>query len=907
MVERKSSKRGARRSPLALGLTALALLLCCAFAGSASATQEISEFSTEVSNTQAGGHPDVRYSIAWTTRTGTNEPCHCEDARILDMHFPTGFIGNPHSVPTCSLAEFSLQTCAPESQVGMLEALGTLREAIFNLTPHPDEPGLVGFYVPAAETALFITLHARTDSDYGLDATSGAIYHFVPVPNITVRLWGVPADPSHDASRFPVGKPDGIECDPYPGGCYGPVKSTATPAPYLQNPTTCGVPLTASHSIQYYTGTTVRAESAWPATTGCDALTFNPSLQATPTTTAADSVSGLDVTLRAPQAQSPTAPSPSEIRSVKMTLPKGFSLAANGANGKVACADSELSFETEAAAHCPEFAKIGTSTIDSSALPGPISGSIYIGQALPGQTYRAFVTGDGFATHVKLKGTVELDPASGQVVTTFGNLPQSPIQEVDLHFFGSERGIFATPKQCGSYPVVSRFTPWDAALEDQESTSQITIDSGPNGTPCPTARPFRPRVEVGSADNTAGNFSPFTVQVSRDDGEQNLSGVTLKTPPGFLASLRGVSYCPEAVISRLQGGAYKGLEERAAPSCPASSHVGAISAGAGPGTRPVYVGGDLYLAGPYKGGPVSLLAVVPAVSGPYDFGNVVVRLAVEIDPRTAQITTVSDPLPQILEGVPLRTRSLQVRLDRPDFALNPTHCDPLAVQSFLSGDEAGSAEVDNRYQVANCSSMGFSPKLGLTLTHGVKALGHPAIHAVLKAPAGQSNTSRVSVTLPAGEQLDNSHIGTVCTRPQFASNTCPSSSLVGHAEVVTPLLDRPLAGSVYLKASSNQLPDLAMDLEGQVDLEVSGRVDSVDGRLRTTFESVPDAPVSSFTFNLLGGAKGLLINSESLCAKPKRAKVRMTGQNGHTIVTKPKLKTSCGGAGRKKRHARGRG
>ena len=463
------------KAAIAICATALALLLGAGAADHALGAEEITEFTTGVSTTQAGGHPDIEYNVSWTNRAGSDNPCNCEDGKILEMHFPTGFIGNPHAVPICSLAEFSLQKCPPETQVGVLQIESALRQAIFNLAPHPNEAGLVGFYVPAAETVIFTALHARTGSDYGLDSTTSAIYHFLPVKNVNIRIWGVPADPSHDASRFPAGKPDGVECKPYPEGCYGPVKSNATPAPYLQNPTTCGVPLTASHTVEYYTGTVARAESAWPPTTGCDELTFDPSLAVTPTTTAADSVSGLDVTLKVPQTQSPTAPSPSEIRSVSMALPEGFSLAASAANGKIACDDSELSFDTEDAAHCPEFSKIGTAVIDSSALPGPINGAVYIGQPLPGQTYRAFVTGDGFATHVKLKGTVELGPGTGRVVATFSDLPQSPIQEVDLHFFGAEHG-FRHPDHCGTYQVVTPFRPLGRRPRDQVSRSYIEID-----------------------------------------------------------------------------------------------------------------------------------------------------------------------------------------------------------------------------------------------------------------------------------------------------------------------------------------------------------------------------------------------------------------------------------------------
>ena len=906
MAERTDMRRVL--AALAAAIAALALTWC--FADQAHAVEEINEFDTHVSTTQAGGHPDVDYKVTWTARNSSNRPCNCEDARVLDTHFPTGFIGDPHNVPACRLTEFALHSCPAESQVGVVEIQGAVREAMFNLVPHADEAGLTGFYVLGANTALFVVLHARTGSDYGLDATTSPIYQFFPLTTTEVHLWGVPADPSHDANRFPVGTTEGVGCKPYPEGCYGSLKSTSPPAPYLQNPTTCGVPLTASQSVEYYSGVVVDAEDAWPATTGCDQLTFSPSLTATPTTESGDSMSGLDVTLSVPQTQSPTTPSPSEIRSAVMTLPDGFSLAPNAANGKVACADDELSFTTESAAHCPEFAKIGTSTIDSSALPGPIHGSIYIGQPLPDQTYRVFVTADGFATHAKLKGTVDLDPDTGQVVATFADLPQSPIQEVGLHFFGSERGIFATPKQCGSYPVVTRFTPWDQVLEDQVSTSSISISNGPNGSPClGSPPPFNPRVNAGSADNSAGAFSSFTVEASRDDGDQEPTALKVDTPPGFLASLRGVAYCPEPAISSLLTGTYGGRQEQAAPLCPAASRLGFVKVGAGPGSRPIYVGGDVYMGGPYRGAPLSLLVVIPAVSGPYDLGNVVTRAAVFIDPATARITTVSDPLPRILDGVPLRARYLQVGLDRPGFALNPTRCNPFSVGIQVFGDQGALADRLSHYQVANCSAMDYSPSLRLALTGGLETRGHPAIHALFKARPGDANTRRVVVTLPNGEQLDNAHIGTVCRRGEFATDSCPARSLVGHAVVTTPLLDEPLEGSVYLRASSHKLPDLVMDLEGQIEIELAGRVDAVDGRLRTTFESVPDAPVTSLRFDLIGGSKGLLVNSEGLCGRSARAKVRMTGQNGDVVNVKPKLKTSCGSGASRKRHrsARGRG
>jgi hypothetical protein len=339
-----------------------------------------------------------------------------------------------------------------------------------------------------------------------------------------------------------------------------------------------------------------------------------------------------------------------------------------------------------------------------------------------------------------------------------------------------------------------------------------------------------------------------------------------------------------------------------------ASEVGTATAGAGSGTHPVYVNGRVFLAGPYKGAPLSFEIVLAAVSGPYDLGAIAVRAAIAVDPVTAQVRVVSDPLPQILEGVPLRTRFIRVNLDRPGFTVNPTNCDPFQVAARISGDENGAAELGNLFQATNCAELEYEPRLSLMLSSGVNRRGHPAIKATFKARPGESNTSQVSVALPKGEQLDNAHIGTICTRVDFARDACPAASKVGTAVAVTPLLDAPLSGSVYLRSSSHQLPDLVASLEGQIDIELSGRIDTVrGGALRTSFETVPDAPVSSFTLNLAGGSRGLLVNSSGLCGKPKRATTTMVGQNGAVVKTKTRLQAACGSARHKRHRRKGRG
>jgi hypothetical protein len=753
---------------------------------------------------------------------------------------------------------------------------------------------LLGFYLPLVNSPAFIVLSARTGSDFGLNATFTGIEHVIPADGFTLDLWGVPAESKYDSER----------CTSRTGGFFGVGEcathgpSNAELKPFLDSPTTCQGPLSSSIEVLYYSEKVVTEEDPWPTSTGCDQLSFNPSLYAQPTTTATDAPSGLEVDLRVPQLQSPTAPSPSEIRATTVTLPKGMAINPNAADGKTSCSDSQARLGTEKEAQCPESSKIGTISLTSTALPAPIPGAIYLGDPRPGDRYRLILTANGFATHVKLIGSVKPDPETGQLVVSFQNLPQSPFSEFTLHFFGSERGLLRTPTQCGTYPVTSTFTPWDEVLSEQTSTQYFTLNRGPDGGACPgPTRPFTPGFKAGVTDATGGVHSPFFVDLTRPEGDQTLTALNVSTPPGFSATLRGVSYCSDSALATVAQPSYAGLGELASPSCPAASQIGTASAGVGAGTHPLYLPGKVYLAGPYKGAPLSLAVITPAVTGPYDLGNVVVRVALHIDPTSARITAVSDPIPQIIQGVPLELRSILIYLDRKGFTLNPTNCSPFAVGAEAFGDQGAVATPGEGFQVANCGALSFAPKFGLRFSGSTKRTGNPALAANISYPSGSgyANIASTQVTLPNSELIDNAHLQAPCTLKQFAQKACPPSTEIGFAKAETPLLDQPLQGPVYLRNGPHQLPDIVAALSGQIgEIDLVGRVDSVKTRLRATFESVPDAPISHFTLRLDGGHKGLIESTEGLCANPQRATVRMVGQNGRVIEANRKIQLPCG-------------
>lgn len=836
------------------------------------------------------------------------------------INAPAGVIADPHATPQCDAQEFAFNRCPSDTQIGLARVgfgtstpqgggsyLGEQPLPLYNLVPHVGQAGLAGFNIPHVYVSVFIEVSSRTESDYGLKLSISGIPQTAPLAFSETTFWGVPAASSHDEQRF---SPPG--CDPQEvqntsiSCVLGPHPSDSPALPFNDNPTTCGVPLFATLTVLAYDHGISEAQTPYPSTTGCDQLTFNPSLFAQPTTTTTDTPSGLAVNLEIPQVQSPTAPSPSEIKETSVTLPEGFTINPNAADGKTTCTDAEARFGTEEEAQCPESSKVGSLTIVSSALPGPLPGYVYLGQPQPGNRYRIFLVANGFEFHLKLAGVVTPNPLTGQVTATFVNLPQTPFTDLNMHFFGSERGLLATPTHCGTYAVTSKFAPWDAFLPVQTSVQYFALDSTPaeagaagEAEACPattSSRSFHPTFQAASLNNAPGAHTPIFLDLTRPDGDQNLASLTASTPPGLLATLAGVPYCSDRALQQAAEAGYTGRDEQTTPSCPAASKIGTATVGAGAGDHPVYVSGEVYLAGPYRGAPLSLAVITPAVSGPYDLGNAVVRAALRVNPETAQITAISDALPQILEGVPLRLRSILLELNRPNFTLNPTNCDPFSINASIGGTEGAQAERSSYFQVADCAKLPFAPKLSLRVTGATKRIGNPALTATLTAKPGEANIASTAVTLPPTEFLDNAHVNSPCTRAQFSANQCPQGSMIGFAKAETPLLEKPLEGPVYLRSApenKNGLPDIVAALNGQIDIDLVGKIDTVHKSLRTSFETVPDAPVSKFTLSLDGGGKGLIENSANLCASTQHVSVAINGQNGRTANYSPALQTPC--------------
>jgi hypothetical protein len=893
---------------------------------------------------QAAGHPQIGFTQIIVKHhaglVGPEEPVG--ELKTVRVDLPVGLSVNPQATPQCSLATFQSDpaSCPAGSAVGKSEVTVSLlgepappspatEPIVYNIVPVEGEPARFGFELAGNDVYL------RADVAWAGD------YH----------------------EGFTIDVPEAAKLEPLIEGLVLKNRlvfnGRAGNGTFVTTPTTCLGPSTVA-AFEHVYSTWLRADSyqepdpvfpngssyfeskipAEPLLTPtfpkeCDTIPFQPSLNVEPGTSNTDSPAGaaveVDVPFEVPSAAEILSPEPtkqasSHVRTATVTLPAGMGLNPSAANGLAACSDKQFGKGTTHAVECPAASKIGTVAVETPPLPeGALSGNVYLGEQesrdpTSGQEYRIFVDVESarYGISARLIGNTKADPQTGQLTTTFAENPQVPFSSFRLQFDGGPRAPLTSPPTCGPNTATSSLLPWSTAQgsipvgqeggpngEPPASPSgQFTLTQAPGGGPCPgtlASRPFAPAFGAHTDNAKGGAYSPFEVDMSRNDGNQELKGVEVTLPPGLTAKLAGVRYCPESAIAA--AAASSGVAETAMSSCPDSSLVGHASVAVGSGSEPFHITGKAFLAGPYHGAPLSLVIVTPATAGPFDLGSVVVRVALQIDPATAQVHAVSDPIPHVFGGALLDLRSVAVKLDRPKFSLNPTNCSAMAVAANLRGGGANpldpaafsSFAASAPFQVKDCDKLGFAPKLYMRTFGGTRRGKSPKLRATLVARDGDANVGRAAVTLPRPLFLEQASLANVCTRVQFAAHECPADSIYGYATAETPLLDAPLKGPVYLRSSEHELPDLVAALRGQVEIDLAGRIDEVKGRMRTTYDVVPDVPVSKFTLTVRGGKKkrGLLVNSTNLCARKYRVIAKFTGQNGKTANQRPKLRTPC--------------
>jgi hypothetical protein len=873
--------------------------------------------------TQAGSHP-YQYSTYFAVNTkptppGTPSPFVPAggDVKDIEVQLPPGLVGNPTAAARCTAQDFNTthgvfpkpgafftaNNCPNGSAVGIVVVQqveghgGVIPLPLYNLEPPQGMPAQFGFQILGA--SFYIDTSVRTGSDYGISAHLRNVSEIKRVTAAAVTIWGTPAEARHDALRGDC--LNQIEAMTFDSAGECPAGIAARP--FLRLPTSCSTAMTQRMSFDTWTnpGVFVSQDSPMPPAINCAPLNFSPTLTARPQVSTADSPSGFRFNLHVPQVEASNTLATADLRDAVITLPPGVAVNPSSASGLAGCSPGQIELHGLNPPACPEASKVGTVEVQTPLLDHSVRGSVYVASQADnpfGSLIAIYITANDPRSGVvlKLAGKVEMDQATGQITTRFADNPQLPFEDLFVDFFDGPRAPLRTPATCGTYTTTTSLTPWSAPESGPPAApaDSFAVGAGPGGSSCPDGH-TAVTLTAGLQTPIAGSYSPFSLRLTRADGTGEINAIDVSPPKGLLAKLSGIPYCPEAAIEQARGRAHPGggAAEQAQPSCPSASRVGTITVGAGAGPTPYYTSGQAYLAGPYKGAPISLVAIVPAVAGPFDLGVVTDRIALRVDAETAQVSAQSDPFPTILQGIPLDTRDVRIALDRPDFTLAPTSCKPTQVIATAHGP-GGDASATDRFQVGACKALDFAPKLSLRLkgsrtTRG----GHPALNAVLQARKGDANISRTSVALPHSEFLDQSHIGTICTRVQFAAEACPKASVYGRARAFTPLLAKPLEGPVYLRSSSHTLPDLVADLQGQIGVVLVGRIDSLNGGIRTTFEGVPDAPVTKFVLSMQGGKKGLLVNSTDICRHPGHATVKIAAHNGRHYNFRPPLHNSC--------------
>ena len=889
--------------------------------------------------TQAGAHPyALHLDFAFDGSGG--------DPRELTIHTPPGFLVNPTALPECLASAFatprgetahehpsaSRENCPNSTQVGVVavNAGGTVRHyGLFSLVPPYGTVATFGASPPGGP--LVFAVHLRED-DAGADLSLAGVPQASDLRSLQVTIWGTPQDAVHDDERGNCLNEEtggswstcGVLGGEGGAAIHQPVSQVKS---YLTLPTTpCGQALAVTAGATSWQGQSAAASSALSALSACNTDLTIASVKLMSADAAART--GLQFHLHVNDGGgilNPGGIARPAIAHAVLSLPEGLTINPSLAAGLGSCSEADFARESAASepgAGCPNGSKIGDVTVaEPLGLPEDMHGSLYLAapHANPyGALIGVYLVVRNARRGLAVKSVGEISPdARGRLTATFDRLPRLLYEDFTLTLREGNRSALLSPQSCGSYTADLAISSWaDPAALRHESSAFFITGNCPSGG----SLPFSPGLLAGSLNAAPATYTPFYLRMTRTDPEQEITSYSASFPPGLLAKIAGVGECSDAAIAA--AGARSGADELAGPSCPEDSKIGHTMAGYGTGQTLAWAPGNLYLAGPWHGDPLSVVAIDAAKIGPFDLGTVVVRTAVHVDAQRAQASidaAGSDPIPHILDGIPLHVRDIRVYVDRDNFTNTPTSCDPMQVSStltgagndpFASGDES-SATSTQRYQVLGCRALGFLPRFSLRLHGGTRRSAYPSLRAVVRPRPGQANIKAASVKLPTSLFLAQEHLHDVCTRAQFASAGgngagCPPKSVYGHVRAWTPLLADPLEGPVFIRSSDHPVPDLVAVLSGHnLTVVLEGRIDSVKGGLRGSFGGLPDAPLSKFVMNLPGGKKGLISVAEGLCGKHSnrnRANSRWVAQDNATRVLRPRVQVKCKRVHRHRKH-----
>jgi hypothetical protein len=809
--------------------------------------------------TQAAGHPPVGLTAFEFNHHSSGLGQEPDGAvRNVRVDLPPGLAGNPEALPTCPVTAFEHDECAADTQVGSNELTAwdgvndlTVSGTVYNLQQPPGLALDFGIHVsaePLVSVHIFLQGHVAWDSDY---------HEYFEINNIPREgeVLGVKVPLSVLKSKLIF---DG----------------RAGAGDFLTLPSVCSGSLTTSLEVQSWEGAVAHTQTHSPVgVSGCGAVPFKPTAQVTPETAQSDAPDGASTEVQAAQHAGATEVNTADIRDAHVTLPEGLTLNPSAARGLQACTAAQIAIGSTAPVSCPAASQIGTVAIETDLPPGSLTGNVYLGSpnaaTITGPPFTIYLDAESaYGVSVRLKGSVEANPATGRLEASFSENPQLPFSSLALKLKGGAQAPLANPLPCGSASVDALFTPYTGTPAALSSTSFATGG-------CPAPLPFALAQSTSGSSPSAGAYTSYTFNLSREDGQQYLSQVQTVLPAGLLGAIPSVALCNEPQAGE--------------GTCAAASRIGTATVSAGAGTEPYAFSGPVFLTGPYNGAPYGLSIPVPASAGPFDFGSgacdcVLTRVALRVDPHTARIIATG-PLPTIVKGIPLRLRTVSIAVNRPNFLFNPTNCGGLATESLLTSTFAATEAPSTPFQVNGCGALAFKPSFVVsTSAHPTKAAG-AGLRVSLVQGAHQANIHSVFVQLPKQLAARLSTLQKACPEASFAAEpaSCPAGSKVGSATVTTPVLPGSLSGPAYLVSHGGAaFPDLDLVLQdGGVRIVLVGNTNIAKGVTTSNFAAIPDAPVSSFILNLpMGRYSALAASRKSLCGQRLLMPTIITAQSG---------------------------
>ncbi|HEY4427689.1 MAG TPA: hypothetical protein VGN08_05755 [Solirubrobacteraceae bacterium] len=816
--------------------------------------------------TQAAGHPHwgITTFVVNTKETVLKQQEPEGAVKRIRVDVPPGLAADPEAVPKCRQAEFAVNACKPETEVGNTELIVfdgltdlPITGTVYNLEQSPGLPLLFGIDIgvkPLLHTHLLLEGHVDWSGDY---------HEYFEINNVPKESEGLKLATVKSKLNF---------------------NGNAGHGNFLTLPSVCSASTTSHLEVESWEGQVSSTPTHTPVgVEGCDKVPFGPTAQVSPQTAQSDAPDGARTEVKVPQNEAAGEINTADIRDAHVTLPEGMTLNPAAARGLQTCSPGQIGIGTQAPVACPAASMIGTVAIETDLPPGSLAGNVYLGNPsggpITGPPYTIYVDAEApqYGVSVRLKGLVNTDPGTGRVEASFTENPQLPFSDFIMTLKSGAQAPVANPLVCGSSPVQSLFTPYTGGPPAIGSTPFVT--SG-----CPSPLPFLLTQTTQGSSATAGAYTSYTFNLARGDGQQYLSQVRTVLPPGLVGAIPSVTQCGEP---QAQSGA-----------CPAASRIGTATVSAGAGPEPYVFSGPVYFTGPYGGAPYGLSIPVAAVAGPFDFGSVITRVGIGVDQHTGRVIATS-AIPTIVRGVPLRLRTVSVAVDRASFLFNPTYCGPLATNSTLSSTFNGTQVTSSGFQVSNCNALAFKPTFKVATSSKVSKANGAGLKVNVTQGPHQANIRSVFTQLPLQLPSRLTTLQKACTQATFEANpaSCPSASVVGTASATTPVLPGSLTGPAYLVShAAEAFPNLVLVLQdGGVRVILEGTTDIKKGITTSTFASVPDVPVSSFSLTLPQGPHSALAAFGNLCAHSLIMPTVITAQSGAQFKQATKMSVAgCG-------------